>query len=432
MKKLTISLLSLAIAGVMTIPAAAADISVQLDGELVDFPDAAPEITNSRTMVPFRAMAEAMGYTVGWDDETRRVTAEHNGRTLSFKVGDDELLVRETPDSEWVASKMDVSPYISLDRTYVPVRFFAEAFGQSVKWNDEVKTAVIYDRQGMIDSIDKDFSIMNAADAVEKVWSGSKSLMSYTYTPGGSDEYSAAFAVMIVRGENTHYTMALELGDSADGGDFDIPIDESVAPIIGRLDGLADVELGSSEMDPEFGYSNGIYDFIDEDGMFDMDLVVDDSSVYLNSSQIDKILIEAVAAEGGDADAYKDGVWLKLPANEIGYEYNTLGEMLFVMFENGDPTAIVDSVNQYRGLLDYLSDKNFKQTDIGWVLDYSGENLKATGLLAGDFSSFELTVTTTDGNGIGLLEIKANELSFTPSTVVEGTIIDLTEIELLG
>ena len=40
MKKFTKSLLSLAIAGAMTLPIAAID--VQLDGKLVNFPDAAP------------------------------------------------------------------------------------------------------------------------------------------------------------------------------------------------------------------------------------------------------------------------------------------------------------------------------------------------------------------------------------------------------
>lgn len=430
MKKFTKSLLSLAIAGAMTFPVAAID--VQLDGELVNFPDAAPEITNSRTMVPFRAMAEAMGYTVGWDDATHRVTAEHDGRTLSFSIGDNKLYIKETPDSEWDELDMDVAPYINLDRTYVPVRFFAEAFDQTVKWDDDSKTAVIYDQQGMIDSINNDFSVMNAADAVENVWLGSKSIMTYTYTLNGSDKYSAAVAVMIVRGVNTHYTMVLELGDLFDGSDFDIPMDESIAPIIGQLDGLADVELGSSEMDPEFGYSNGIYDFIDEDGMFDMDLIVDDSCVYLYSSQINKALKEAAKAEGGDASIYDGGVWLKLPATKVGYDYKNLGEMLFAMFENGDPTTIVDSVKQYRELLDYLSDKYFTQTDDGWVLDYSGENLKATGLLPADFSSFELTVTTTDENGVGELKIETDELNYTPLNGAEGKVIDLTEIDLLG
>lgn len=438
MNKLTKNLLSLAIAGVMTIPAAAIDISVQLDGETVGFPDAAPEITNSRTMVPFRAMAEAMGYTVGWDDETRRVTAEHNGRTLSFKVGDDELLVRETPDSEWVASKMDVSPYISLDRTYVPVRFFAEAFGQSVKWADDVKTAVIYDRQRMIDSIDKDFSIVNAADAAEKTAVGSKSYMSYTYKLSDSDEILALVEVSTERGDGkTLYEMNLDFGklieyadESAE--DFEIPMDESVAPIFGIFDGLADVEIDSDEIDPEFSYSNGIYDFMGEDGIFGISMISDGTNIYVKSPQINAVILAAVADEGVDPSVLGNEIWLKLPANEIGYDYNTLGEMLFTMFEDSDPTEIVDGVNQCLGLLDYLNDKYFKKTNDGWVLDYSDEKLTAAGSVSADYRDFAVNVTTVDDNGVGELTLTTNVLDYAPEIAPDGMIIDLTEIDLLG
>ena len=436
MKKFTKNLLSLAIAGAMTLPIAAID--VQLDGEIVNFPDAAPEITNSRTMVPFRAMAEAMGYTVGWDDATRRVTAEHNGRTLSFKVGDDELLVRETPDSEWVASKMDVSPYIGLDRTYVPVRFFAEAFGQSVKWNDDVKTAVIYDRQGMIDSIDKNFSIVNAADAAEKTAVGSKTYMGYTYKLSDSDEILALIEVSTERGNGkTLYEMNLDFGklfEYADesAADFEIPMDESVAPIFGRFDGLADVEIDSGEMDPEFGYSNGIYDFMGEDGIFGLSMLSDGTSVYVQSPQINAVILAAVADEGVDPGVLGDEIWLKLPANEIGYACNSLGEMLFTMFEDGDPTAIVDGVNQYLGLLSYLSDKYFTKTTDGWTLDYSDEKLTASGSVSADYSDFAVNVTTNDENGVGELTLTTNALDYAPDFTPGGTVIDLTEIELLG
>ena len=52
-------------------------VSVQLNGETVAFPDAQPETVNSRTMVPFRAIAEALGAQVGYADGT--VTAEKDG-----------------------------------------------------------------------------------------------------------------------------------------------------------------------------------------------------------------------------------------------------------------------------------------------------------------------------------------------------------------
>ena len=36
--------------------------------------DVAPFITNGRTLVPVRAISEALGATVGWNNDTRTVT----------------------------------------------------------------------------------------------------------------------------------------------------------------------------------------------------------------------------------------------------------------------------------------------------------------------------------------------------------------------
>ena len=55
--------------------------SVDVDG-VVTAIDVAPEITDSRTMLPARFVAEAFGYNVGWNADTRTVTLSANANVI--------------------------------------------------------------------------------------------------------------------------------------------------------------------------------------------------------------------------------------------------------------------------------------------------------------------------------------------------------------
>lgn len=50
------------------------EITVSIDGEIIDF-DVEPQIINGRTMVPMRAIFETLGATVLWDEETETITS---------------------------------------------------------------------------------------------------------------------------------------------------------------------------------------------------------------------------------------------------------------------------------------------------------------------------------------------------------------------
>ena len=68
-----------------------AEIRVVLDGAAVHFPDVTPLIENGRTLTPLRAVCEAAGLTVGWDGAAVTVTdGEH---TAALTIGSDALIV---------------------------------------------------------------------------------------------------------------------------------------------------------------------------------------------------------------------------------------------------------------------------------------------------------------------------------------------------
>ncbi len=100
---------------------------------------AAPIIENNRTFVPLRALAEAFGAEVAWDEATQSVTAELNGVTVVMTIGSAEYTINGE------AATMDVAPFINSDSTMVPVRFAAQAFGIKVipTYNPDGTTADI-------------------------------------------------------------------------------------------------------------------------------------------------------------------------------------------------------------------------------------------------------------------------------------------------
>lgn len=134
-------------------------ISVQLDGKGLTFTDAVPEIISGRTFLPFRAVLEAMGAEVDFDAETSTVSAQKDGVKLSMVPGQTALTVAEGDQTRTV--EMDVAPYIkaSNSRTYIPVRYAAEALGYSVGWDQDNRTVILVDVDALFG--DATFTLMD-------------------------------------------------------------------------------------------------------------------------------------------------------------------------------------------------------------------------------------------------------------------------------
>ena len=105
-------------------------------GERLNFENTTdPVITNDRTILPVRAIAEALGADVSWDHDTRTVTIERHMTTIELPIGEKQVSIIE--DSEERKEELDVAAEIKNDRTMVPLRFVSEVLGESVKWYEE-------------------------------------------------------------------------------------------------------------------------------------------------------------------------------------------------------------------------------------------------------------------------------------------------------
>lgn len=132
-------------------------INVMVNGKCVKFADAAPEVAEGRTMVPFRAIFESLGAEVSYEDG--KIHAALGDTALDLTIGSDTMT--KTADGKTETVKMDCAPYAKNDRTYIPVRFIGEALGCDVQWDSYYNTAVITDLTALAAEIDKDFTIYN-------------------------------------------------------------------------------------------------------------------------------------------------------------------------------------------------------------------------------------------------------------------------------
>lgn len=96
-----------------------------------------PIVLNDRTMLPVRAVIEAVGGTVSWDENTQTATLEYNGDTVRLTIGSQTAYFNDA------ASELDVTPVIINDRTMLPIRFIAESFKFNVDWAETTQTVTI-------------------------------------------------------------------------------------------------------------------------------------------------------------------------------------------------------------------------------------------------------------------------------------------------
>ncbi|MBR0366154.1 MAG: haloacid dehalogenase-like hydrolase, partial [Clostridia bacterium] len=119
-------------------------IKVIVDGSELQIAegDTKPFIEDGRTLVPMRAIFEALGATVEWDDSTKTVTShdKNNTTTVTMQIGGDTVKINDTD------VKCDVPAKIIDGRTVVPVRVISEGMNCDVSWSAETQTVTITSR----------------------------------------------------------------------------------------------------------------------------------------------------------------------------------------------------------------------------------------------------------------------------------------------
>lgn len=118
---------------------AARPVSVIVNGRNLVL-DASPVVQAGRTLVPMRAIFEALEATVEWDPQTRTIVGRGNDRHVILWVGNRVAAV----DGRRV--DLDVPPTVFAGRTMVPVRFIAASLGARVYWDEQTNAVIVTSR----------------------------------------------------------------------------------------------------------------------------------------------------------------------------------------------------------------------------------------------------------------------------------------------
>jgi hypothetical protein len=114
----------------------ASQVAVNIDGIDKKF-EQPPVIINGSTMAPLRAIFEALGAKVEYEDSTKTVTATKGDITLKLGIGQKQI----TKNGKTV--DLDQPAQLVNGFTMAPARFVGETFGGKVAWDGNSRTVTI-------------------------------------------------------------------------------------------------------------------------------------------------------------------------------------------------------------------------------------------------------------------------------------------------
>ena len=131
--------------------------TVILNGQALTF-DSPPVTEQGRTLVPLRAIFEALGASVKWDAPTHIITATKNSTRIKLIIGD-----KAYKNGQEI--NIDVPAKIIDGRTMVPLRFVSESLGCQVSYDSAAQTITI-STGGGDEVINVNFIDVGQADAI--------------------------------------------------------------------------------------------------------------------------------------------------------------------------------------------------------------------------------------------------------------------------
>ena len=119
--------------------ACASEVKVSIKGQQVDFYDQGSAIMNGRTLIPVRAVFEALGFIVAWNPNDETVTLTKRNYEVIITIGKSNFT------TNGIAHTLDVPAQVINNRTMLPIRAILERVGYHVDWNPVINTVIISD-----------------------------------------------------------------------------------------------------------------------------------------------------------------------------------------------------------------------------------------------------------------------------------------------
>ena len=123
--------------------APAEGVDVRVNGYLLDFPDKKPYVNkDSRTLIPVRFVAEALGANVTWNSARGAAQIELDGCKIVLPIGTNKMEV--TRSGKMTTKTLDTTSIVEDGRTMIPIRAVAEELGCWVTYCSGYDTVEIY------------------------------------------------------------------------------------------------------------------------------------------------------------------------------------------------------------------------------------------------------------------------------------------------
>lgn len=118
------------------------ELSVIIEGLPIVF-DEPPQTVDDRTMVPMRKIFEALGASVVWEPEQQLIISSKGNKLISMQIGSKNIIIHDVITNQSSVYETDAAPFISGERTLVPVRAVSECMDCTVLWEEETYTVII-------------------------------------------------------------------------------------------------------------------------------------------------------------------------------------------------------------------------------------------------------------------------------------------------
>ncbi len=351
------------------------DINVMFRDAAMTFTDAVPEITNGRTMIPLRDVTENFGATVEYDDAEK---------AASISLDDTKIIITADMSTYTVVNadgentmELDSPAYIKDGRMFVPVRNVGEAFGYDLIWDDEYRTAVILDKENIINEINSELTVLNKILAM-----GSKVDMTKTYE-GAVDFGVEVTTYPAIDADYGTYEVSMTADVMQNMEAMHADIDFDLSGVTKYLEN-ASVEAFANEED--VAMMEEIIAALEDDGMeFIANIDVENFTAFYKAA-IFNVMLEEMGQE------VSDDTWLEINLNDMyamlgmnfteimsmayGVEASeyTIGDLIYMSNTTyGDVYSYMYITSSLYGL-EPVKDTAFTETSKGYALEYTFED----------------------------------------------------------
>ena len=244
------------------------NISLQINGSEISA-EVPPTIIDGRTMVPVRAIFEAVGANIDFDAETKTITARKGDTTVNMTVGANAITVNNKE------VQLDAPAVIVNGRTLAPARFVAETFGYTVQWDAENKIVKITGEESSTETTTETTTVTTTETSSSKKY---------------YDEYSDVLDYGTFSGANLVDKMTVELSDfKSHSYIYDFKYDES------RFSGLDKVVETYAEQVEKTGWKVTAMAEAEEAGIITLICTKDDRILSFGTNFYDKkIMVEVI------------------------------------------------------------------------------------------------------------------------------------------